>query len=350
MLTLLKQARAFGLGSCWPTQNPVDLDYKASPTAARGCSAACRPSATSCACSTASRARPDESRPVVPAGITETFLGGTDGCRYHAGLLITLSQHYKHAKTSTDLWQQASYIAPRLGRDPSETLAHVEPHALENLPLRNAPPANARFAALPAGAVTEKTWKALDKAIKAQAYQDLGLTLYECKPLKLWSSAGEDHASFVARVQHGLREARDLEMGKLRAAFEPKLARLSERITKAEQKVKNEQGQVRQRQMDTAVNVGTTVLGALLGSRSVARAGTAVRSASRIGQEQQQVQAAEQSVASLKEELAELEADFQARLAELTAQQPSAPITEVVVRPTKADLAVTRLELLWVQE
>jgi hypothetical protein len=293
---------------------------------------------------------PDESRPVVPAGIAETFLGGTDGCRYHAGLLITLSQHYKHAKTSTDLWQQASYIAPRLGRDPTETLAHVEPHALENLPLRNAPPANARFAALPAGAVTDKTWKALDKAIKAQAYQDLGLTLYECKPLKLWSSAGEDHASFVARVQHGLREARDLEMGKLRAAFEPKLARLSERITKAEQKVKNEQGQVRQRQMDTAVNVGTTVLGALLGSRSVARAGTAVRSASRIGQDQQQVQAAEQSVASLKEELAELEADFQARLAELTAQQPSAPITEVVVRPTKADLAVTRLELLWVQE
>ena len=200
-----------------------------------------------------------------------------------------------------DLDETLVHSSPtRLGRDPGETLAAVEAHALENLPLREAPAANARFAPLPAGAVTDKTWKALDKAIKAQAYRDLGLTLYECKALKLWSQAGEDGASFAARVQHGLREQRDLDMAKLRAQFQPKLAKLQERIQKAEQKVRNEQGQVRQRQMDTAVNVGTTVLGAILGSRSVARGASAVRSASRIGQDQQQVQAAEENVKFLE--------------------------------------------------
>ena len=50
MLTLLKQARAFGVGCVLATQNPVDLDYKGlSPTPARGSSAGCKPSATSCA-------------------------------------------------------------------------------------------------------------------------------------------------------------------------------------------------------------------------------------------------------------------------------------------------------------
>jgi hypothetical protein len=48
MLTLLKQARAFGFGVVLSTQNPVDLDYKGWPMRAPGGSAACRPSATRC--------------------------------------------------------------------------------------------------------------------------------------------------------------------------------------------------------------------------------------------------------------------------------------------------------------
>jgi uncharacterized damage-inducible protein DinB len=178
----------------------------------------------------------------------------------------------------------------------------------------------------------------------------MSLTLYECKEVKLWSAPDEDHATFVARVQQGLREARDLDMGKLRGSFEPKLARLQQRIARAEQKVTDEKGQVRQRQMDTAVSVGTTVLGALLGSRSVARAGTAVRSASRISREQQQVEAAEENLASLQTQLSELEAEFQGRLAELAGQQPTADIREVTVRPTKSDISVPQLDLLWIQE
>ncbi|MCA9534742.1 MAG: DUF87 domain-containing protein [Myxococcales bacterium] len=447
MLTLLKQARAFGLGVVLATQNPVDVDYKAlsncgtwllgrlqterdmarvldglagastatgagfdraamearlaglqgrqfvlnnvhdagpdlfqtrwalsylrgpltrdqlralSRDGAAGVAAPSNSAAPSAVLAASqgsgvggtspASAAPDEPRPVLPAGITEQFLGGVDGCRYHAGLLMTLSLHYKHARTSTDVWQQASFIAPTLGRDPTETLASVEAHAVENLPLRDAPAPNARFAPLPAGSVTDKSWSALEKAIKAKAHREMGVTLYECKALSLWSASGEDHASFVARVQQGLREQRDVDMGKLRAKFEPKLTRLNERIARAEQKVIDEKGQVRQRQMDTAVNVGTTVLGALLGSRSVARAGTAVRSASRISREQQQVEAAEQTLASLQEQLAELEAEFQSSLSALAAQQPNVDIAEVVVRPTKSDLSVSRLDLLWIQE
>ena len=37
MLTLLKQARAFGVGVVLSTQNPVDLDYKAVSNAGTSC-------------------------------------------------------------------------------------------------------------------------------------------------------------------------------------------------------------------------------------------------------------------------------------------------------------------------
>ena len=57
LLTLLKQARAFGLGVVLATQNPVDLDYKGLANAARGSSGGCKRIATRNACSMDSKAR-----------------------------------------------------------------------------------------------------------------------------------------------------------------------------------------------------------------------------------------------------------------------------------------------------
>ena len=58
MLTLLKQARAFGVGLVLATQNPVDLDYKAFPTRVPGSSGAYKPSEIKCAYWTACKEQP----------------------------------------------------------------------------------------------------------------------------------------------------------------------------------------------------------------------------------------------------------------------------------------------------
>lgn len=49
LLTLLKQARAYGLGVVLSTQNPVDLDYRGLSIPVRGSLADCRPNVTRCA-------------------------------------------------------------------------------------------------------------------------------------------------------------------------------------------------------------------------------------------------------------------------------------------------------------
>ena len=63
LLTLLKQARAFGVGLVLATQNPVDLATKVYRTQVRGSSADFKPNAISYAYSTDSKARP--TKPVV---------------------------------------------------------------------------------------------------------------------------------------------------------------------------------------------------------------------------------------------------------------------------------------------
>ena len=55
MLTLLKQARAFGLGLVLATQNPVDLDYKGLSNCGTWFLGRCRPNATRPACWTVSK-------------------------------------------------------------------------------------------------------------------------------------------------------------------------------------------------------------------------------------------------------------------------------------------------------
>ena len=68
-----------------------------------------------------------------------------------------------------------------------------------------------------------------------------------------------------------------------------------------------------------------------------------MRSATRIGREQDQVEAAEQSLASLREQLDALETDFQSQLAALAAAATAPTITEITIRPRKSDLTVSRL-------
>ena len=66
MLTLLKQARAFGVGLVLATQNPVDLDYKALSNAGTWFIGRLQTERDRRACSTASKARPP------PQAVTST--------------------------------------------------------------------------------------------------------------------------------------------------------------------------------------------------------------------------------------------------------------------------------------
>ena len=149
------------------------------------------------------------------------------------------------------------------------------------------------------------------------------------------------------------REKRDLAVAKLEKRYEPKLARIQERIRKVEARVEREKEQYGQRRMETAVSIGSTVLGAILGRRgkatTVGRAATSARTMGRAAREKGDIKRAKEDLAAQHERLQDLDAEFREALAEVqTLADPSTlEVKEVPVRPRKTDISVDQLMLVW---
>jgi hypothetical protein len=168
------------------------------------------------------------------------------------------------------------------------------------------------------------------------------------------SKPGESERDFRLRLQQVGREKRDESVEKLRKAYAPKTAALEERIRRAEQAAEREREQAGQQKMQTAISVGATLLGAFLGRKAVStatmgRAATAARAGSRILKETQDVARAGETVEALREQLADLEAQFTAEMQAL--ESTLSPATEtfdtVSVKLKKTNITVRLVALSW---
>jgi hypothetical protein len=442
MLTLLKQARAFGVGVVLATQNPVDLDYKGLANAGtwligrlqterdkmrvveglesalaggaddldrsaidrllsnltsrvflmrnvhddrpvlfqsrwalsylrgpltlteirtlmserrKGVAAAPTVPATSATSPTVATA----TRPTVAGEISEQFLRPTSNApvTYQPRIAGIARLHFVDAKADVDVWRETAYVAP-LSPDGKEAAWH-ESSAFDDFKNRfeAAPVTNTRFASLPAAATRAASYGAWAKTLEAHLYQYAKLDVLICDELKLASGPEESEGDFRARLSQALREKRDAAVAQLRAKFQPRLASLQDQVRRAEDRVAREQSQYSQQKMQSAISIGATVLGALLGSRrlgsaTLGRATTAARSAGRMGRESEDVTRAAESVDVLKQRLAALGEECAREVSALQERlDPQAiGIRKVQVGARKADIEVERTLLLWVPE
>jgi hypothetical protein len=109
-----------------------------------------------------------------------------------------------------------------------------------------------------------------------------------------------------------------------------------------------------QQKFQTAISVGATILGALMGRKavsasSIGRATTAARSASRIGRESQDVDRAEESATQIDQRIASLNKECEDAIAALegAANAGQLELRSVSVAPRKTDIAIGRVLLLW---
>jgi membrane peptidoglycan carboxypeptidase len=156
------------------------------------------------------------------------------------------------------------------------------------------------------------------------------------------------------RLQQAGREQRDKGAEALRQKYASKMATLQERIRRAELAKEKQLAESRSSQVQAAISVGASILGAFLGRKTISasnigRATTAIRSAGRVMKESQDVGAAEENVAALRQQLADLEAQFKAESDALAAATD--PLNEkletVSIKPTKANIAVKLVALAW---
>jgi hypothetical protein len=434
ILTLLKQARAFGLGVVLATQNPVDLDYKslanagtwfigrmqterdklrvleglegAAASAGQGFDRArleqviaglgnrvfllhdvhedqpitfqtrctlsylrgplgrdeikrlmaprrrAAPSAAAASGPAASAVAATAQRPVLPGDIAQYFLppSGAGPATYVPLVVANVSVRFFAPKLGCDT-ATAGLRAAALATGPIPVdWSSARSLKIKLTDLLREPVPGLPFAPLSSAAAQPKSYPRWGK--------DLAAWLAAHEVLKLWQSPsseetslpGESEGDFRARLAHESREDRDGAADKLRARYAPKLAALDERLRKAQAAEQREADQAHAAQLDTALSVGATIFGALLGGRRGARSVVAgARSAGRAYQQTRDVGRARDTIAAVQAEQERMQAQLDAELAKLAAARDpqTEALDEVEVRPRKSDVTVQAVALLW---
>lgn len=214
-------------------------------------------------------------------------------------------------------------------------------------------PRDAVFAELPGPAAVGKNYVAWEKDFLRWVADNQRCELWKCPTLSLSSKPGESRADFVARAEMAQREFRDEKVAGLRTKFAPKLAAIEARIARAQTAVQKQKDQARSANVQTAISVGTTILGALFGRKAfnastISRAGTAARGATRAMREGADVAAAEETVEGLQTARVRLEEDFSAETAALSVSMEVPVIQSATLKPSRGGITVHLFGLGWI--
>jgi hypothetical protein len=432
LLTLLKQARAFGVGLVLATQNPVDLDYKglantgtwfigrlqterdkqrlmeglegalsetgapfdraatermlsglgkrvflmnnvheSGPVAfeSRWALSWLRGPLTRTQIRTLTQGRKPVSgpsrpqanvsaaqgstRPAVPPDVPQSFIpirGKHEKIVYQPMILGCAQIRFADTKTKADLSRTSVFLTPI--QDDAVPVEWEQSFEVKIDPnnLSREPEAGAEFATLPPAAVNAKAYAQWSRDFVAWLAGSQTLEIFTSPQTKLSSEPGETEGEFRVRLQQAVREARDAEVQKLRSKYESKFNALEERIRKAEQAVAREREQAQSQTLNTALEVGAGVFGALFGRRRIATAATSgMRSASRAYRQSGDVGRAEETVRSLTEQLHELESHVneEVQTVQNGLDAANVPLKVASIKPKKTDIQVRLLSLAW---
>jgi hypothetical protein len=293
-------------------------------------------------------------RPALPPAIEQRFLPSAqnddDDLVYWPRLLAVGELAYTSARHGLDELRPFA-ITVEADSDASD-IEWADADALEcdRSDLATEPAAGAAFAECPPILMQADRYRRWHGQLKRSLREQYPLVLYQSRALKLTSTPGESERDFRIRLQDAGRVARDEQVAKLKGKYQSKVARLEERLRRAQQAVEREQAQAKGQKLDAALSFGTAVLGALLGRKpvsvtSASRVGTAVRKAGRVRKEAGDVARAEETVEAVRAELAALEqtlgADIDALDDRYDAQTDA--LEEISVKPKSTGIHVDLL-------
>ncbi len=456
LLTLLKQARAFGVGVVLATQNPVDLDYKGlantgtwfigrlqterdrarvldglegvaagsdkrfdraamerilgglgsrifllnnvhedapevfetrwamsylrgpltraqikqlmadrkpapprapAPAAARAAAPAAG-DATTPAPPAASAAARGGTRPVLPPGVAQHFVpvrGSTPAGAtlvYQPMALGAATIRFADAKTGVDQTDEVLVATPITDAAVPVTWEGATTLDVAVADLETDPGAAGDWMSLPAAAAKPKSYEGWSRDLAAWLYGQRRLDLLRDPASGAVSKPGENERDFRVRIRESARADRDAQVEALRKKYAPKRAALEERLRRAQQAESRESGQATQRGVQAAISLGATILGAVLGRKTISatnigRATTAARDAGRVLKEREDVTRAQETVGAVQQALAALETELQGEVAAIEARAEAGPLEAVAIRPKKTDVRVRLCALGW---
>jgi hypothetical protein len=303
---------------------------------------------------------PHGSRPMLPPDVPQHFIPirgsqPSGSALIYQPMLLGASQvRVSDSKAGVDVTRDVTILAPISDGAVAVDWDRAVEAGLAVVDLESAPSDGAQFSAVPSAASKAKSYETWNKDFSGWLFRNQKVDLLKSPSTKENSKPGESERDFRVRLQQSGREARDKQSDSLRQKYAPKIAALQDRIRRAGQMVERQQAESRSSQMQAAISVGASILGAFLGRKTISatnigRATTAIRGAERAIKESKDVGQAEENVSALQQQLADLEAQFKTETNALAAATDplSEKLETMSLKPTKANIAVKLVALAW---
>lgn len=269
-------------------------------------------------------------------------------------LTITDVRFYDRSK-KIDHSKSISFLAP-ITNDviPVNWNDAVEIVPNENIFMKKSP-FKIEFSKLPLPAENPKNYSAWEKFYKDYIYSNYSIEIYSNSSLKETSQVNESARDFKIRLTQLVREKRDEEVVKLKDKYARRFKTLEGRIQRAQEKVEREKSQSSQQKISAFVSIGSTILGALLGRKTISsttinKAGTAMKTTGRVLKESGDIDRALENLESLNKELEELQDKMQDDIYAIEDKFDSTieQIEVVKIKPTKTNISVKIFSFCWI--
>ena len=300
------------------------------------------------------------SRPMLPPDVPQQFVPirstqPSETRLIYVPMLMGVAQvRFADTKSGVDVTENVAMLAPISDGAVPVDWDHASMVTIAVDDLEPGPAKDSQFGPFPGIAGKGKSYEAWKQDFSGWLYRTQKVQLCRSSIAKDVSQPGESERDFRVRLQQAGRERRDKDADALRQKYAPKIAALEDRIRRAHQMVERQTAESRSSQLQAAISVGATILGAFLGRKAISatnigKATTAIRGAGRAMKESKDVSQAEDNAAALQEQLTNLESQFKTEADALAAETD--PLTEkletVALKPSKSNISIKLVTLAW---
>ncbi len=301
-------------------------------------------------------------RPVIPPEINQVYVPVRSSRPGNEAKLLYKS--FLYGKAEVNIVSDKNKIETSVNRnlffplmDNDEIIKWETPVEIE-IPgedlLKEPETSQAAFSSIPKDSTNPKSYNNWTKDYTNFLYRESKVILYQNKESGLISNSGESEKDFRVRMDLSIREIRDQEIEKIKAKYGTKIFALQEKMRKSEQKFQDEKAQYDQQKINTAISIGTTLLGAFLGrktfsSSNAGRAGSAISRASKTYKEKMDVNQVQDDIKNINQQIEEINNQLNNDVQNISANYDPDKIKleEIVVRPARSGINVKSLSLAW---
>ncbi|MDP1545627.1 MAG: DUF87 domain-containing protein [Anaerolineales bacterium] len=227
-------------------------------------------------------------------------------------------------------WDEFPYAGPALDR------------------IETAPAASARFAGMESPLNDSKLMKAIEKDFNDWLFRNSSVKARANTALKVFAGPDISPAEFMKACADAARDARDAEIAKKTAVIDRKLKSLEDKLIREERELRQDQEDLRNRNIETGLSGAEAVAG-LLGigrkkslSTSVSKFRMAQNAKEEVRESEEAIQQFKKDISQLQRERDDLEREISDRWGHVVND-----IDEVSINPRKTDIYVNLFGVAW---